>query len=1762
MKTSLLLLILLTELFFSDKVTAQQNEMVRFANGNLITGNNIEKNIFKKENLISVLFDGQYFVVVQFGVLPSNEVKLNLQIAGIQLGNYISNNAYLATIKKQFIFETALQYQITSINVMPAGLKITRELQNYLPQNKQLTSIAVSYIGTVNRNIVEKELQNAGAIIIKTKFTNAPVIFITVDKKIINTLAALPFVSGVSLQILSDEPLNNNSRAAHGISGLNALGGKNLNGKGVTIGIGDNADISTHADFSGRLILRTPALPDNHGTHVAGTAAGAGIVNVKYRGMASRSIVINQYFSDVISNAPTYVVDNNMVLTNNSYFSSQVGCPGNGVYNVFSNYIDQQALSLPQLLHNVSSGNDGALTCSAYPQAYGTVKSGWQCAKNVLTVGAMNVQNYSIASFSSRGPVADGRIKPEITSNGWAVVSTNTNNNYGTDYGTSMACPAVTGILALLYERYRQLNMGANPTSALMKALVCNTAEDLGNKGPDYTFGFGMINARRAVSALESNRYFTNTINNGGKNIQTISVPANTRRVKVMLYWTDVAAAPNAPSALVNDLDLTVSEPAGLLHKPLILNPAPLFVNEGATEGADHLNNIEQVVIENPATGNYSINVAGFSVPSGAQNYVISYEIVQPGVTVEYPCGGETLVPGETENIRWSAEGDEANTFNLGYSIDNGLNWISINNALAANSRVFSWVVPSSVTNNALVRVSRNNSLLTGQSNYSFGILGQPAITAANVCEGAVQLNWGVVAGATSYDILQLTGDSMKIIGNSNGNNFLVAGLDKNKKTWLGVAAKMGSFSGRRSISLSALPNSGACTLAAFINDVKVDSILAPTSARQYFLNEGMATAPVQISIKNLGSASINNPFEVSFNYGAATVTETVNSAIAAGGTFIYTFTGLYPIILTGYKYNFKAWVTLAADANHLNDTAYKVVKFINNDAISTMPVIENFELMPDINVTKTEMAIGENKYIDFTASTDRGRARTFVNTGFAHSGFRSITLDQSPYNATSNSDSLTLNYNLVNYADNQLRFDFYYKSHGQTNNGGNKIWIRGSENNDWLEAYDLFVNQGQFGQWTQGLFNITEVLSNAIPAQIITPTFQIRIREKGNTSANTPNPITGIDEGYTFDDLKLYQVYNDVELKQIISPDKAGCGLSSNTPLIVSIKNHNNYIIKNIKISYQINGGAVVNEIMPAIAAYQLLNYTFLKNADLSAYADQNIKVWINYAPDTYNNNDSILNYIVHNSPVINSFPYLQSFETSDGNFYTNGTNTSWQWGIPSKLIINKSASGSKAWVTNLTGLYADNETSYLYTPCFNLSSLTKPVLSFSHIFEVELDYDFTWVEYSTDGIIWQKLGAAGAGVNWYQSGNTWKVSNKKWHVASIDLPVTTGNIRFRFVLSSDAGVTMEGIGIDDVRIHEKSDVLETQTNTTITVAAVSGNSWIPFYTGNQATGPWYLIAEINPNGQDLGAVKIDLYPNTTGVVRNSDNQYYLNRNYVIHPVNPASSAVSVRLYFTDAEVDSMVNAKNCSTCLKPTDAYGLGVTKYSGTTAEENGTLDDNIKGFSNYLTPANTSVIPHGNGYYAAFTVNSFSEFWFNSGGANNIQPLPIDLLFFDAVKQAGNALLSWKAAHDVNVAKFIIERSVDSRNFISIGNLASNGTENYAFTDAQPIIGLNYYRLKILKRDGTVKFSPLRKLDFRNNGDDFLIYPNPITNATLFISSNAFCSSCTLYDAAGKLVKSFVLQGRNNSINIKGIASGIYTLKIIAENATHSEKIFVQ
>ena len=110
--------------FFSLQLSAQQQEQsIRFANGNFVTGANIRQQLFKKENIQQGLFGETYFVIVQFTVLPAKQVQEGLQKAGVELEAYLPGNAYLATIKKDFDFTSARQFGLASINTVPSVYK-------------------------------------------------------------------------------------------------------------------------------------------------------------------------------------------------------------------------------------------------------------------------------------------------------------------------------------------------------------------------------------------------------------------------------------------------------------------------------------------------------------------------------------------------------------------------------------------------------------------------------------------------------------------------------------------------------------------------------------------------------------------------------------------------------------------------------------------------------------------------------------------------------------------------------------------------------------------------------------------------------------------------------------------------------------------------------------------------------------------------------------------------------------------------------------------------------------------------------------------------------------------------------------------------------------------------------------------------------------------------------------------------------------------------------------------------------------------------------------------------------------------------------------------------------------------------------------------------------------------------------------------------------------------------------------------------------
>lgn len=1750
---------------FAITISAQEiTRPVRLKTGILTKSNNLRNQSHLIDSLKKNHYKSRFYTLIQFNKLPDAKERQALSQEGIVLYDYIPDNAYLAEVNDQIALNKLKKSNITGLFTLHATTKISPDIVQQFQQTVRNPDelIAVSFYGNIDKATVIAELKKAGAQIIETDIQPSHAVFIDASATVIQKIAALPFVSYISSQYMKMEPLNYRNRGAHSVNTLSAVAGRNLQGKNVTVGIGDAGDATTHIDLTGRIMSLTTDVVNGHSTHVTGTVAGAGIVNPKYKGMAPQATIISQSYSQIISDAPYFVTNYNMVLTNNSYSSGPPNC-GKWNYDLTSKYGDEQLNNYTSLLHVFAAGNFGRDTCSFYLPSFGTVGGGFQSAKNVLTVG--NVDNYSnnIAGSSSRGPVTDGRLKPEVVAGGSSIISTLPNNTYGAGSGTSMAAPTATGILALLYERYRQLHSGSNPSSTLMKAIACNGADDMGNRGPDFTYGFGRMNARNSVEAIENNTSFTGTIDNGGSATFTIpSVPAGTAQIKVLLCWNDPAASAGAASALVNNLDLTVKGPDAVIHYPLVLDPSAGNVNNIAVEGVDSRNNIEQVVIDNPPSGNVTVIVKGTGIAQGPQHYVVVYQVIQPGVKVEYPFGEDILAPGEQEIIQWSASDPNTNTFTIEYSPDNGSTWTIVNNSVAATNRNYTWTVPSVATSAALIRVSRNSTTYTDVSDYNFTILGTTTVTVTNICPGYANLLWSSIPSATSYDIMMLKGSSMQVIGTTTDTSYLLNGVNKDSVCWVAIRGVMGSTAGRRSIAQPFTSSGGACASPQFDNDLSPDLLAAPVNGRNFTSSQLGKIAPM-VRIANLGNIATAGSVNISYQVNGGTpVTETAAINIAANSNYMYTFTSSWDFSSTG-TYTIKVWINYSSDGLRSNDTLTTIVKHLQNDPIVLNPSFtEGFENATDKIYDNDAFGFEGLDRCEFNNSRSNGRARTFASSYMARTGNRAVILDQKYTGILkdTNVNSLITTFNLSNYnAIDGLWLSLYYRNEGiDFSAAGNKIWIRGSDQDAWIPVYAIPYKNEDFRVYhAMPAVNIPKTLANALPSQTVSSSFQVKMGAEGVYGSHA----------ITYDDLTI-RIVNDVVGIVLVNPSANECNLGTSGPIIVQVKNYSSSIITNVPVSYQVNSMTPVTENIPFIAPGDSVTYTFTQTADLSAFTLYTITAWTHHSTDNVSTNDTISRSI-NNSIHITSYPYLEGFEGANSGYWnTAGVNSSWQCGTPSGNIIHKAANGSKAWVTGLNGNYNNSEFSYLYSPCFDLSSLTKPVLSFSHIFKIQdnCDCDYHWVEYSTDGQTWNKLGSSSRDVmnNWYNNNikQAWQASIPYWAVASIAIPTKGTSVRFRFVMQSDTGVTFEGIGIDDVHIYDDVPVFIGPDSASVLEKAVSGNKWIDF-TADDGFGTYGIIASVNANGQDLGNTDVKFYYNWN-IPRNDGYQFYLDRNIVIQPTNVPTGPVKVRIYFNQFEVDNIISAPGCSSCDKLSNAYEAGISQYSKAPYEEDGTLINDSSGTWNFIKPL--SVIPFRYGYYAEYEVNNFSEFWINSGGPAKNQPLTQPISSFTVSQINNTALLQWSTWSGTITDQFIVERSTDSINYISLGtvpaSVSSTAIQQYRFTDEHPATGMNYYRIKLKDKNGKFSYSPIRKLSFVEDNFTITVKPNPVTKGVIYISSTANCNRIELRDASGRLIKTTSVNGMQTQLPVHNVARGVYFITVVTDNGSKVKKLFIE
>ena len=453
----------------------------------------------------------------------------------------------------------------------------------------------------------------------------------------------------------------------------------NLDGSGVHVLVYDGGTgRATHQDFGGRLTVRDASGMNNHSTHVAGTVGGDGSASGgTNRGMAPAVIIESYGFQfdgsgtflytnpgDIEADYNQAINTHGVDLANNSIGTNTEAngfiCSLQGDYGVTSNLIDaivRGSLGAPFRILWANGNERGGSRCDVegFGDYYSTAPP--STAKNHITVGALNANDDSMTFFSSWGPTDDGRLKPDISAPGCQVGGdggvTSTSSSSDTAYavlcGTSMATPTVTGLCALLLQDWRaQFPTLADPRNSMLKALLAHNAADRGNAGPDYQFGYGSVRIVDTIDFMRTGRFREDTISHGGIAEFTVQISGGDPELKATLAWDDFPATPNVIPALVNDLDLRVFDPSGVRHFPWTLDPVAPSVAAVRTQ-ADHINNIEQVFVSNPAVGSWRIEVVGTSVPQGPQPFslCVTPDLGERSVSIRFPNGRPTLLaPG------------------------------------------------------------------------------------------------------------------------------------------------------------------------------------------------------------------------------------------------------------------------------------------------------------------------------------------------------------------------------------------------------------------------------------------------------------------------------------------------------------------------------------------------------------------------------------------------------------------------------------------------------------------------------------------------------------------------------------------------------------------------------------------------------------------------------------------------------------------------------------------------------------------------------------------------------------------------------------------------------------------------------------------------------------------------------------------------------------------------------------------------------------
>lgn len=1324
------------------------------------------------------------FRVVQFTRPLTQEEQTWLTKNVGEIVDYLPDYAYSMLLPSGRSVGDFGALPLYAVDVWSAEMKMTRRLNDldipeYAQRGTDRIEVVAGLVPNFNTELVSYRLANLGYTVVSYDDAHHT---ITLE---INTNERFSLAGDHAIAFLQvgedpGEPENFSAiRSARSISVKNRFPtGRMYDGTGVVVGLGDDGDIGPHADYEGRIIARnTTASLGDHGDHVAGTIFGAGNINPEAEGMAPGADMYYYRYPRNLNNVDADYQSHAVRITNSSYSN---GC--NAGYTSFSQQMDEDVYDNDYLMHVFSAGNAGSSNCNYGAGAgWGNITGGHKIGKNVIATANITATD-AIAPSSSRGPSADGRLKPDISSVGTSVYSTIDPHTYGFKTGTSMAAPGVAGALAQMYQAYKESNNGQEPDGGLMKAFMMNTADDLGNSGPDFIYGYGRMNILRAVRDIESGQFITDSVTTAQADSFQINVPANTAEVRVMLYWTDPAASPTAARALVNDLDLTFRTPANSVLLPWVLDPTPdpILLNEDAVRATDTMNNAEQVTLFNPAQGSYWLKVNGTNVPMGPQKYYVVYCFVPEAVELTYPFGGEPITTSGSTRVYWDAS-PGGQGFTLEYSVDNGSNWSTIGTA-SANDRTYTWNnLPSTPTDDLLIRITRGTQ--SDVVNAPLVLINEPnGLRLVQSCPDSFTVAWNPLPGASEYEVYALGNKYMDSVTRTIDTFHVFQNFPASQEIWWSVAAvpTQGGAVGKRAIARFKGSGLQGCVVS---NDMGVVQLTSPQTGPIAACHD-LTAMPVVARFRNTGLTAVDS-VPIGFEVNGTVVLDTLYGALASGSSIDYTFASTINASALG-SYTVKVWSSLSNDGNIYNDTVEVTFDVSSGGTAKMAPYVQTFDTWTSCPTTSDCAATVCSLFDDWNNYTNgtyddidfRTNSGSTPSSGTGPSNDNTVGTATGKYLYLEASGGCTFQesylvspcIDLTNTTLPELKFAYHM-------NGAHigELHVDLFSNGEW----HLDVVTPKVG--SQGNAWMNESLS-LVPwaGQIVS------IRFRGSTGSDYQGDLA----------------IDDFSITQASTAPVAGFSVSNPTPCtgeIVDLIDQSTNVPSSWNWSISPNtfsfvNGSTASSQNPQVVFNALGSYTVTLIASNANGADTLITT----------------NAVIAGNglplPVIEEFTALStpagwSVENPDG------LNT-WE----SQSLIQYDGNAGRAFRVNNFGYGSNGQRDYLNSASIDLSSASTPALVFDVAYvgttsnkndrllvEVSSDCGNTW-----DPAVYDRTGGALTTLNINQTTEYIPTGAGHWRRDTISLSAYTGmSIKIRFVNITDGG---NALYIDNAQVYDLS--------------------------------------------------------------------------------------------------------------------------------------------------------------------------------------------------------------------------------------------------------------------------------------------------------------------------------------------------------------------